>query len=694
MTTGLFCFDGPLYKDKNGTYCSITLTNEMFNRYFSVVDKLYVVVRAFSSDKTYKQLNMKPLDTNNISVIEVKNLLSPKGILFGKRKFKKEIKNTVEKSDLIFARMPSQTSNAVLEMARKLKKQYLVEVGGCAWDSFWNHGIIGKLLAPYMYLSARRNIKKAQYATYVTKYFLQKRYPNNNVTTNCSNVYLSNINDNVLKQRLEKIEKMDIKHPVLGQAVNSIDVKYKGEHLIIRAMKALKEQGIIAEYQIVGPGKGTFLKKEAEKYGVSDQVKLIGALTKEEIFNWNKNIDIYVQPSKQEGLPRSVIEAMSTGCPCIGSNIAGIPELIDDNCIFNPDNNKNIIEVLLNINNKNEAIKQSKRNFQNSKQYNLKDIEKRRKRIFEIYKQNVKNTYPMLLLPGEDAGIYNFKGKQVNMTPIYRNDFNRILLRILRNTPLVWISLADWKSDLNKYRTIIVFDTSATYAMLNWISKNNRSKAKIIFCYRNSIISRKKNLKPNSIKKLGYEVWSYNKKDCKEYNMHYYSQMLDESMFAKLKNIRKEYKYDVIFIGREKGRGKLIKQIKQVLDSYGLNTFFYVPDMNDLDGNKCINNKQMQYEKYIQLLNQSKCILDLVTDDNYGLTYRPVEAMIAKKKLITNYEEISEYDFYNQNNIIIYKNRIDKKIVDFLNSDYSEIPQSIIRRYTISGWLDNFEDKQ
>ena len=61
MMIGLFCFDGPLYKDKNGIYCNVTLTNEMFARYFIVVDELYIVVRTFSKNKTYKDMNMKPL---------------------------------------------------------------------------------------------------------------------------------------------------------------------------------------------------------------------------------------------------------------------------------------------------------------------------------------------------------------------------------------------------------------------------------------------------------------------------------------------------------------------------------------------------------------------------------------------------------------------------------------------------------
>ncbi len=389
---GLFCFDGPLYKDKNGVYCNVTLTNEMFSRYFSVVNKLFIVVRTYCTDKTYAEMNMKALTLDNVEIVEVGNFNSIYGMFVEKRKTQKKLENVVENSDLIFARMPSQTSNVVLKIAQKMNKPYLVEVGGCAWDSFWNHGLLGKIIAPYMYFCARKNIKKALFATYVTKKFLQKRYPNNGTTTNCSNVYLPIANDSVLEERIKKINLMDSTHPVFGQAVNSIDVKYKGEHLILRAMQKLRAKGIYAEYQIVGPGTGTFLKQESARLGLSNQLVLVGTLRKDEIEKWYKSIDVYVQPSKQEGLPRSVIEAMNAACPAIGSNIAGIPELLDADCLFEPENIGQIQDVILKLlNSKDNMKKQSKINFEKAKEYELNKIENRRQCVFREYQNSVAN---------------------------------------------------------------------------------------------------------------------------------------------------------------------------------------------------------------------------------------------------------------------------------------------------------------
>ena len=85
-----------------------------------------------------------------------------------------------------------------------------------------------------------------------------------------------------------------------------------------------------------------------------------------EVFIELRNIDIYVQPSLQEGLPESVVEAMSLGCPVIGSNVGGIPELINQDMIFKKKNSNQLANIIENIT-KEKLIIEAKNNFEKAK---------------------------------------------------------------------------------------------------------------------------------------------------------------------------------------------------------------------------------------------------------------------------------------------------------------------------------------
>lgn len=64
--------------------------------------------------------------------------------------------------------------------------------------------------------------------------------------------------------------------------------------------------------------------------------------------------------------------------------------------------------------------------------------------------------------------------------------------------------------------------------------------------------------------------------------------------------------------------------------------------------------------------------------------------MFYKKKLLTNYLDIKNYDFYNKDNIFIIENDDEKKIDIFLKQSYQEISSEIIEQYLVDGWLKNF----
>jgi glycosyltransferase involved in cell wall biosynthesis len=67
---------------------------------------------------------------------------------------------------------------------------------------------------------------------------------------------------------------------------------------------------------------------QAANLGLSDRVHFLGY--RRDASRMLQNLDIYLQPSRFEGMPNAVLEAMAVGCPVIASAVDGHCELIED----------------------------------------------------------------------------------------------------------------------------------------------------------------------------------------------------------------------------------------------------------------------------------------------------------------------------------------------------------------------------
>jgi glycosyltransferase involved in cell wall biosynthesis len=389
MKIGLFSFDGPMYKDCNGIYCNTTITDQMLERYFEVVDKLIVVIRTYNLSESYIEAGLHKVEMKNCEVLELPTFNSIRGYFIDRARYSALIDEQVEQADLIFARIPSVTSDIVIKSAIKKNKSYLVEVGGCAWDAYWNHGYLGKIIAPIMYFREKSSVKYASYATYVTDRWLQIRYPTKGDYAVASNVYLPEHLEEVIDRRIHGIKKLSKKSKIVIGTAAAVDVRYKGQESIIKAMSIMVRKGYDLHYEMIGVGDFKYLSSVAKKYKVEDRVIHKGILVKKEVFKWLDDIDIYAQPSKQEGLPRALIEAMSRGLPSIGSNVAGIPELLPEEVVFNKGDVEGICKVLGSLI-EGDLANYANLNYIKSKKFNLLSLQKVRSELFFKYLRSLK----------------------------------------------------------------------------------------------------------------------------------------------------------------------------------------------------------------------------------------------------------------------------------------------------------------
>lgn len=373
----VFAHDHKFRKDGDYFYSTGGLADAVLSRYVDIFGDVDVVARVIKKQKG--DFKLSKITNPNVRII--------KASWNGRNKLKLE--KHIKKSDAVIVRLPSLIGNKAVFYARKHNKPYLIEVVGCAWDSMWNYSIKGKLAAPYMYYITRQNIKDAKFTLYVTEKFLQKRYPTNGINVACSDVVLTEYEECILQNRLQNIALKKDKY-VIG-TIGAIDVRYKGQEYIIRALGKLKKDSKIKyEYHLVGGGDKSYLQSIAKENGILEQVKFLGTLSHEQVFEWLDSIDIYAQPSIVEGLPRALVEAMSRAVPCFASKIGGIPELLNSEFLFNNGSNKvNEICKILRRYDEKTLEEQAKINFNNSKLYDKNLIDQRRNMLFQQFKKYI-----------------------------------------------------------------------------------------------------------------------------------------------------------------------------------------------------------------------------------------------------------------------------------------------------------------
>jgi len=93
------------------------------------------------------------------------------------------------------------------------------------------------------------------------------------------------------------------------------------------------------------------MKEEIAQAGLDDRVVWTGPLGRSEVEDLMLRASVFAMPSLEEGLGLSLQEALYRGCPAVGSNVGGIPELIDhqSNGLLVPPGDVDKLALALNI---------------------------------------------------------------------------------------------------------------------------------------------------------------------------------------------------------------------------------------------------------------------------------------------------------------------------------------------------------
>lgn len=105
----------------------------------------------------------------------------------------------------------------------------------------------------------------------------------------------------------------------------------KGQDILIRAVKALKDRGYQdIKVTFIGTGESReYLENLVAELGVGDNITFLGNRSQEYVFGHLKDFDLFVLPSRWEGFGLTVAEAMAARVPVLVSDVEGPLEVVD-----------------------------------------------------------------------------------------------------------------------------------------------------------------------------------------------------------------------------------------------------------------------------------------------------------------------------------------------------------------------------
>ncbi len=230
----------------------------------------------------------------------------------------------------ILLRVPSAIGSVVANRILGSGRPFGVIVVGDPMDVF-SAGSVKSPLRFWFRWRFARNLRhqclEASACRFVTEYTLQRRYPPGPAA------YATHGSDVDLQPEAfatgPRIGGVPLTQPNIV-TVGTLDQLYKAPDVLIDAVAACRDPGFRARLTFIGDGqyRGE-LESRASRRGIGDRVRFLGQMLPGEPIRKALDLaDLFVLPSRQEGLPRAMIEAMARGLPCLGSTVGGIPELL------------------------------------------------------------------------------------------------------------------------------------------------------------------------------------------------------------------------------------------------------------------------------------------------------------------------------------------------------------------------------
>jgi glycosyltransferase involved in cell wall biosynthesis len=391
-----------------------------WQRYLSVFDSLRIVARATfdpAIDETYK-----PVTGEGIEFWPLPYYLGPEQFLLQQRKVRVSLHASIEDSDALLCRVSSPIAGQILPTFWKKNRPYGLEVVGDPYEALAPKAIrhpFRPLIRAWSTRSLKRQCSGAVAVAYVTRETLQRRYPCPAHSVGVSDVGHLNFRQNakVFTTNYSSIdcEKTDFvseaRHFRSRERprilfVGSLAQMYKGPDILLKAIKLVAVH-LDPEVIVVGDGKHRLEMEEmASQLGISRNVQFLGELPSGKAIRDQLDLaTLFVMPSRTEGLPRVIIEAMTRAVPCIATRVGGIPELLCDEDLVEAEDHLGLANKIKEVvGDPGRLSEMSRRNLERAQEYRPELLETRRHDFYRFLRQATEKWLGQTLTQAVGAG--------------------------------------------------------------------------------------------------------------------------------------------------------------------------------------------------------------------------------------------------------------------------------------------------
>jgi len=298
-----------------------------WQRYLTVFDTVRVVARV--RDVSEVPSHFSRADGDRVTFAGVAHYIGPLQYAIRSRQVRSAARRAIGPGDAVILRVDSQIAACVYPVLRRTGHPYGVEVVVDPYDVF-APGSFKHPLRPFFRWKFTRQLRQqcaaSGAAAYVTSRMLQLRYPPppSAFATSYSSIELpAHAFANEPRIIVGKAG------PFTLTIVAALEDMRKGHDILFKAMQVCLRDGLDLQLEVIGDGRSRpALEALATKLAIRPRVTFVGQLNAQEVRTHLDGADLFVLPSRGEGLPRAAIEAMARGLPALGTTVGGFPELL------------------------------------------------------------------------------------------------------------------------------------------------------------------------------------------------------------------------------------------------------------------------------------------------------------------------------------------------------------------------------